>query len=66
MISDTGARLAEIIGLRKSDVVLDAVVPHIIIKRHDHRGVKTDASKRKVPLAGPGLLVGIQSHAPTL
>jgi integrase len=55
MISDTGARLAEIIGLRKSDVVLDASIPHIVIKRHDLRRVKTDASERKVPLVGQAL-----------
>lgn len=55
MISDTGARLAEIIGLRKSDVVLDAAIPHIIIRRHDLRRVKTNASERKVPLVGEAL-----------
>lgn len=42
-------------GLRKSDVVLDAAVPHIIIKRHDLRRVKTDAAERKVPLVGEAL-----------
>jgi len=55
MISDTEARLAEIIGLRKSDVVLDAAIPHIIIKRHELRRLKTSASERKVPLVGEAL-----------
>lgn len=55
MISDTGARLAEIVGLRKSDVVIDAPVPHIIIKAHAQRRLKTDASERKVPLVGEAL-----------
>jgi integrase len=55
MISDTGACLAEIIGLRKSDVVLDGPIPHIVIKGHDLRRVKTDASERKVPLVGEAL-----------
>ncbi|SEU04824.1 Phage integrase family protein [Paracoccus homiensis] len=55
MLSDTGARLAEVVGLRKSDVVLDDPVPHIVITGHPQRRLKTPASKRKVPLIGEAL-----------
>lgn len=55
MLSDTGARLAEVVGLRKSDVVLDAAVPHIRIIGHPQRRLKTAASKRNIPLIGEAL-----------
>lgn len=55
LISDTGARLAEIIGLRKCDVVLNAPVPHIHIQWHEGRRVKSSASERRVPLVGEAL-----------
>ncbi len=55
MLSDTGARLAEIIGLRKSDIFLDEPVPHIVIRPHELRQLKTGASTRKVPLVGEAL-----------
>lgn len=65
MISDTGARLAEIVGLRKSDVALDAPIPHIVIRRHDLRRVKTDASERKVPLVAEALWAAEQGMKTT-
>lgn len=55
MISDTGARLAEIVGLRKSDVFLGDAVPHIRIREHIQRRLKTTASDRRVPLIGEAL-----------
>jgi integrase len=61
MLSDSGARLAEVIGLRKCDVMLDAPVPHIIIKAHEGRRLKTIASTRKVPLVGEALWAAQQA-----
>lgn len=54
---DTGARLGEIVGLLRSDVVLDGPVPHIIIQPHPKLGrtLKTPNSERKVPLVGEAL-----------
>ncbi len=52
MLTDTGARLGEIVGLERADVVLDAPVPHILIRPNDTRGLKTNNSKRRVPLVG--------------
>jgi integrase len=50
VVSDTGARLAEIVGLAKSDLKLDAAVPHIALKPHPWRTLKTPGSTRKIPL----------------
>lgn len=50
VVSETGARLAEIVGLAKSDLKLDAVVPHIALKPHPWRSLKTPGSTRKIPL----------------
>lgn len=55
LISDTGLRLAEAAGLLISDIVLDAETPHLIVKKHPHRSLKTQASARKVPLVGIAL-----------
>ena len=55
MLSDTGARQAEVVGLRKDDVVLTGDVPHILIRPNDNRGLKNAQSERKVPLVGEAL-----------
>ncbi|WP_169168302.1 tyrosine-type recombinase/integrase [Acidovorax sp. SRB_24] len=52
MLADTGARLAEVVGLTLSDIVLDRDVPHIIIQPHAWRSLKNAASARVVPLVG--------------
>lgn len=44
----TGARLAEIVGLRKQDV--DLVRQVIVIQPHSTRSLKTGHSKRRVPM----------------
>lgn len=49
IVSETGARLAEIAGLVKSDVKLLDPTPHIILQSHPWRTIKTDET-RKVPL----------------
>lgn len=55
LIIDTGARMAEITGLALSDLVLDADVPHMIIKEQPWRSIKTLGSRRNVPLVGASL-----------
>ena len=52
LISDTGLRLSEALGLIKEDIVLDAEIPHLIIHEHPWRKLKTTSSKRLVPLIG--------------
>lgn len=50
LLSDTGMRLAEGAELLKSDIHLDAEIPLIGIQKHPWRNLKTQASKRDVPL----------------
>lgn len=55
--ADTGARLAEIVGLRIDDVVLDHETPHILIRPYEALGrtLKNAHSERSVPLLGDAL-----------
>ena len=55
LISDTGMRLAEAVGLLVSDLVLEEEVPHINVQTHAWRPLKTKASIRKIPLVGEAL-----------
>jgi integrase len=55
LISDTGMRLAEGAGLLKSDIILDADIPHISLKPHPWRPLKTSGSQRDIPLVGISL-----------
>jgi integrase len=55
LISDSGMRLGEAVGLLKSDIFLDHEIPHVCIQEHPHRRLKTAASKRLVPLVGISL-----------
>ena len=55
LISDTGMRLAEAVGLSKDDLKLDAEVPHIILRKHPWRPLKTSGSERVIPLVGASL-----------
>ena len=55
LISDTGMRLGEAAGLLKSDIKLDDPIPHIDLKPHSWRTLKTKGSKRKIPLVGSAL-----------
>jgi len=55
LLSDTGMRLGEAVGLLVQDLVLDAEVPHVIIRPYDHRPLKTASSRRIVPLVGMAL-----------
>ena len=55
LISDTGMRLSEAAGLMVGDICLDDEIPHVSLKRHPHRRLKTDASERDIPLVGASL-----------
>ncbi len=55
LVSDTGMRLAEAAGALKSDFRLDGPHPHIVIREHPWRRLKTSGSARLVPLVGTSL-----------
>ena len=44
-------RLAEAAGLLVSDINLNADVPHIALRKHPWRSLKTRGSERDIPLA---------------
>jgi integrase len=46
LISDTGMRLSEAAGLHIDDIKLDCEIPHIDLKPHSWRGLKTRGSQR--------------------
>lgn len=52
---NTGCRPSEIAGLRAEEIFLDHVVPQIQIRNNIHRQLKTESSKRDVPLVGVSL-----------
>ena len=55
LISDTGMRLAEAVGLSKDDLKLTDEVPHVVIRKHSWRPLKTSGSERIIPLVGAAL-----------
>ncbi len=55
LLSDTGMRLGEAIGLLRSDIVLDGDNSYIDLKPHPWRRLKTPGSKRQIPLVGSSL-----------
>ncbi|RWD31826.1 MAG: integrase [Mesorhizobium sp.] len=55
MLEGTGCRLAEVVGLRVSDVHLDHATPHITVEWHEDRRIKNAVSRRNVPLIGTAL-----------
>ena len=50
LISDTGMRLSEAVGLPKADFVMDSEVPYINLTPHPWRRLKTKSSERQIPL----------------
>ena len=52
LISYTGMRLGEAAGLLKEDIKLDDCIPHIDLKPHPWRSLKTKGSQRCIPLVG--------------
>ncbi|NDR56160.1 site-specific integrase [Aliiruegeria sabulilitoris] len=55
LLQATGCRGAEITGLRLEDLGLDYPLPHIWVRWHPDRRVKTKTAQRPVPLIGDGL-----------
>ena len=55
LLSDSGMRLGEAVGLVKSDIILDGDIPHVNISPHAWRRLKTKGSQRCVPLVGKAL-----------
>src|SRR6056297_1945234 len=55
MVSDTGMRLAEAAGLLVEDIQLSGPIPHVVVREHPWRRLKTSGSARTVPLAGASL-----------
>ena len=55
LLSDTGMRLGEAVGLLKSDIILDTETPHLNLIPHPWRRLKTSGSERKIPLVGASL-----------
>ncbi len=55
LISDTGMRLSEATGLARGDIMLDTDMPHIIVRPHPWRRLKTKGSERLVPLVEASL-----------
>jgi integrase len=51
VITETGARLAEIVGLSKDDLRLYEPIPYIQLKEHPWRTLKTPGSTRRIPLS---------------
>ena len=64
LISDTGMRLSEATGLANDDIVLGMDLPHIIVRPHPWRRLKTKGSERLVPLVGTSLWAAkrLQQH----
>ena len=48
LVSDTGMRLAEGVGLLKSDIIFDADNTYISLKPHPWRPLKTSGSQKKI------------------
>jgi integrase len=55
LLSDSGMRLGEAVGLLRSDFKLDTDIPHISLKPHQWRTLKTKGSERSIPLVGASL-----------
>ncbi len=55
LLSNTGMRLGEGVGLLKSDINLNSDIPHISLIPHPWRRLKTNSSQRCIPLVGESL-----------
>lgn len=55
LLEGTGCRLSEITGLRLADAVTEGTTPHVNVEWHEDRRLKTEVSRRKVPLVGDAL-----------
>ncbi len=55
LLSDSGMRLSEALGLAKEDIKLDEPIPYIRLIAHPWRRLKTRSSQRYIPLVGEAL-----------
>ena len=55
LLSDSGMRLSEALGLTKEDINLNNSIPHIRLTPHPWRRLKTKGSHRSIPLVGASL-----------
>ena len=55
LLSDTGMRLGEAVGLTKEDIILRHDMPHLKLVPHPWRRLKTKGSQRDIPLVGASL-----------
>ena len=62
LISDTGMRLSEAAGLHRDDIMLDTDIPHVIVRPHPWRRLKTKGSERLMPLVGASLWAAKRLH----
>ena len=60
---DLGCRLGEAVGLTLDDLQIDAEIPHVLIRPHPWRRLKTVNSKRNTPLLGIALWAAKQIKA---
>ena len=53
LVSDTGMRLSEAVGLALDDLrIKNEEIPYVIVQNHPWRRLKTKGSERKIPLVG--------------
>ena len=55
LLSDTGMRLSEALGLKIEDIKLNEEIPHINVIPNSARKLKTKSSTRQIPLVGASL-----------
>lgn len=55
LISNTGMRLNEALGLVAQDINLWSESPHLVVREHQWRRLKTSGSARDIPLTGASL-----------
>ena len=55
LLVNTGMRIGEAAGLKREDIILDANIPHVLVRPNSKRSVKTKTSVRSIPLVGISL-----------
>ena len=55
LLSDTGMRSREAVGLAKSNIIIHSEIPHINLTPHPWRRLKTKGIERTLPLFGASL-----------
>mgnify|MGYP002701155583 CR=1 FL=1 len=60
LLSDSGMRLSEALGLTKEDIILNNSIPHIRLSPHPWRRLKTKSSERYIPLVKDSLWASLR------